>query len=492
MTGGPDPGATRRLPRRSPVDGLRRHGITPTEALAQSVAATAPCGAMAITPAIVVGAAGSGALVSFVVATAVCLSIAASVRHFATRMRATGGLYSYAARGFGPAGALLTGWSAVLGYATVSMAGLAATGLHLADLALLAGLRPGWAATTVAAGSVALAGVATWVLLRRGVRLSARVTLVVECVSIVLVVGVLAVLLVRVWPTADLAAAFAWDVRPDALAVGTVVAVSAFVGFESATTLGVETRRPLVSVPRAVSTTVPLAGTLYLFSTAVQSIAFTGTDAAGSGSGVPLADVVAAVGLPGTRAALDLCVAASYFGCTLASTSALVRVLFSMGRERVLPAPLGRTHPRFSTPATALAVVLPVIVCVPVLLVVLAHRDRVLADLLTLSAFGYLGSYLAVCVAAPLFLHRIGEATGRASALSWTTAAVVALTLGYAVLSYGSARPATAVAFIAAVVVGGALAVATARRSPGGLARVGVYDETVAADLARVARREGR
>ena len=88
--------------------------------------------------------------------------------------------------------------------------------------------------------------------MHRGIRLSASVTLLVESVSIVLVVAVLVVLLVVTVAVARPAEAFSPAVYPGSLGLGVVVAMSAFVGFESATTLGVEAHRPLRTVPQAV------------------------------------------------------------------------------------------------------------------------------------------------------------------------------------------------------------------------------------------------
>ena len=53
---------------RSPVAGLRRRSLRPPGVFAQSVATTAPAGAMASTPLLVIAAAGNGALWSFAIA----------------------------------------------------------------------------------------------------------------------------------------------------------------------------------------------------------------------------------------------------------------------------------------------------------------------------------------------------------------------------------------------------------------------------------------
>ena len=53
---------------------------------------------------------------------------------------------------------------------------------------------------------------------------------------------------------------------------------------------------------------------------------------------------------------------------------------------------------------------MPFIVAVPVAYLFVAGSSReVLIGLLAVSAHGYVGAYLLVCLATPAFLHRIGE-----------------------------------------------------------------------------------
>ena len=474
------------VPAHSPVSGLDRHRLSPLPVLAQSVAAVAPSGAMATIPAIVVGATGSSALLAFLTAMAVCLLVASCIRRFACRMRAAGGLYTFTAKALHPVAALASGWSAIVGYAAVAMAGLVAVGLHLADIAVHLGL-PGEVGPALAVASLLLAGAAAWTLMHRGIRLSATVTLLVECLSIVLVLAVLAVLVAVVLPSARPGRAFSFDVDLPALALGTVVALSAFVGFESATTLGVEAHRPLQTVPSALRWTVPAAGVLYLLSVAVQSLAL-------SVRGAPPADTLLA-GLVSLHEAgmmsivLDLAVVTSFFSCTLASVNALIRVLFCMGREGVLPARLGRTHPRHCTPSWALATVMPAVLAVPAVFILVGAQAHALSDLLTLSAFGYLGSYLVCCVGVPLFLRRIGELTRTAVLVAALAATSLALVAVYAAARALDERPLVVVVFASAPLIAALVGAVLNRRAPLRLAGVGIYDETSREDLAVGPRR---
>jgi amino acid transporter len=416
----------------------------------------------------------------------VALLVSSCIRQFACRMGVAGGLYSFTARAVRPVAALASGWSALVGYAAVAMAAVLGTGLYGADLLVRAG-APGGAAVPLAGVLAVAAGAVAWLVMHRGIRLSASVTLLVESVSIVLVVAVLVVLLVVTVAVARPAQAFSPAVHPGSLGLGVVVAMSAFVGFESATTLGVEAHRPLRTVPQAVRWTVPGAAVLYLLAVTVQSLAMSG-DSSGR-TGLALADLLAGHGPAGASVVLDLAVAASFFSCTLASVNALVRVLFCMGREGVLPAALGRTHRRFRTPSAALGRAMPLVLGVPVALLALGAGAEALPDLLTLSAFGYLGSYLAVCIGVPLFLRRIGEVTGSAVVVSLLATVGVLVVTGYALARAVVERPLVVVAFAAAPVIGLAIAGWSRWRAPARLAAVGLYDEARAEDIAAGARR---
>ena len=53
---------------------------------------------------------------------------------------------------------------------------------------------------------------------------------------------------------------------------------------------------------------------------------------------------------------IDLCAIAGIFSCLMAIHNTTVRILFSMGRDHILPAYLGRVHPRWFSPYTAIIV----------------------------------------------------------------------------------------------------------------------------------------
>ncbi len=458
---------------RSPVDGLARRRLGAVEVFAQSVSGTAPSAAMAAVPAIVAASAGGGTVWSLVVATALALLVAASIARFTRRMAAPGGLYSMTAKGLGPAAGYACAVAMVAGYALLAAGTLTGAGQSLA--ALLGG-----AGGPLVPGLLALAlGVVSGGLVLRGVRLSARVVLAVESVAIGLMLVVFAVLLVA-GPAAGGRAPPPPPGTPVGVLVGVLPALAAFIGFEIATSLGAEARRPFRSVPRAVGVTAAVTGVLYILAAQVQVVGFATVPGGLAAQSEPVAALAEAHGLQWLAPVIDAGLAMSFFACALASSTALVRVLFSLARDGIAPRALGRTHRRFRTPHVAVFVVLPLVAAGPAVAAACgAPGDAVFVALVTWATCGFLLAYALVCAAAPVFLHRIGELTRPAVAV----AVVIVPILLVVLVAYGVTRP------VAALVLGGVALVGLAGygwlrlRRPRAVATIGVYDETVLGDV---------
>lgn len=463
-----------RLRPRSPVDGLDRRKLGFAEVLGQSVSATAPTAAMAATPAIVAATAGPAALWSFLVATVVALLVGTCIGQFTRRMAAAGSLYSITAKGLSPVAALASGAALLLGYGALTAVSYVGAAAYLSAL-----LPPGWPVPIAIV--LVLTGVAT-VLLRRGVRLSARVVFVVEAVSIVLMLVIFATLLT----SASAADQFARLAVPSfslrGVASGVLPALGAFIGFEAAAAFGVEAKRPFQTIPRAILWTAGGSGVLYLFACYVQELGYASTPGGLAGQTEPVASLAVAAQMPWLAALLKIGIAMSFFASVLATGNALVRVLFSMGREGVLPRAFGTTHPRFRTPSVAIAVAVPAAgVVAVVFLLTGASPAQILQVLIATTVFGYLLAYLLVCIATPLFLRRIGELTRGPVVAAAVSALVLVLVLGFFVTSGVSSE--MLVAWAGMVVLAAVWAGWLVLRRRSRLATIGIYDETSAADL---------
>jgi amino acid transporter len=464
----------------SPVSGLRRAQLSFTQVLGQSVSAVAPSAVMVTLPALVIPAAGRWALAAFIVTALLMTAVGYCVSQFATRMVAVSGLYSYTVKGLGPVPGIAAGWSVVIGYAAAAMASVLGAGSYLSALLGRIGVPDGPATIAVLA---VLVGAVALTLMVRGVRLSAKTSLTVEVFAIVVAAAVLVIAFTTAVASGHDPPKTAAPETHSALGFALLLAITSYVGFESAGTVAREAQRPFITVPRAIRWTPVALGVLYTFAAAMQS---TGTIRAGIGS-VPIVLTLPASAGAGATAlsiVMELGITASWFACVIGSTTALSRTLFAMGREGVVSERIGRAHRVYRTPHVALCVAMPIIVTVPVVYLFIAGSSRdVMLGLLALSAHGYVGAYLLVCLATPAFLHRIGELTRTPLLVGITTAALMIAIIVWAALTVDSPVWIATVVYAGLLATGLALFALRRRAVPDLAQRVGVFDETVASDV---------
>ncbi len=139
---------------------------------------------------------------------------------------------------------------------------------------------------------------------------------------------------------------------------GSAVIFFSFIGFDAVATVAEEVRQPQRTIPRGIFASLGICALLYMAVAAV----LTGAAAApalaaqlAAGSSQPL---TAVLGLFGPQAAWARPVIA--IGALVAQTTALLafqlaqaRIFYAMARDGMLPAWLGRIHPRYHTPHLA-------------------------------------------------------------------------------------------------------------------------------------------
>jgi amino acid transporter len=136
---------------------------------------------------------------------------------------------------------------------------------------------------------------------------------------------------------------------------GMVFAILAFIGFEAAAPLGEEARQPRWTVPRAVVLSAFLIGLFYVFCAYAWVIGtgFTGFTDATLAEANPwrhLGDVY----WSGGWVLIFFAIINSALANANAGFNAASRVIYAMGRNRILPAAFGRTHPEHRTPHVAI------------------------------------------------------------------------------------------------------------------------------------------
>jgi len=384
---------------------LRTDSLSFVEAIGQSVANVSPTLTPALSVAVVAAMAGTASWLVYVLATIALIIVGFNIGKLAGKISAAGSFFIYIGRGLGPAAGMLAGWSMLAAYAFTAMALTAATALFVQSLIKALGFSlviPSWILFIGISGFV-------YVFSVRDIRVSSRLGLGLEVVSLI-IIGVVCFLS---WQAhgfkLDVKQAHLTGASLGSVAPSIVFAIFSYVGFESAATLGQETRNPKQVIPRAVVLTPILAGIVFIVTTYAIVQGF-GDDTARLGvSAGPLSDIV-----PAKRASLTILVylgaVVSSFACALASINSFSRILFSLGRYQFVHGAMGRIHAKHQTPhlAVAIGVLINCAVCV-------AFWTQSETDLLgwfgTLASFGFIVVYLLCSIASPALLRRTGDAT---------------------------------------------------------------------------------
>ncbi|MGO1735403.1 MAG: APC family permease [Leucobacter sp.] len=376
------------------------------ELAAQALASIAPSAVIAFTAASIFLGAGNGTMYAFALATIVILSVGYIITVFAKRHPSAGSLYTYVSKGLGPTGAFAAGVALLIGSWGIAAGSLGGAVSYFSDLLQIFGI-PATGTVWLIVLTILIGGLATFFTII-GIRMSARVSLVLEIISIIIIIVLLVSALVWLGPDAWDPAQFSLEGVPfQGVAAGMVLGILGFVGFSSADALGREARNPKTAIPRAIMWSATFVGVLYVFSAYTQ-IAVLGDDLGEVAS--PLAAINDRVGMPEWFApVLVFGVAASFFAVVVAPLNVVGRIIYVMGKEGIAPERFGRTHETHLTPhrvlliAGAAAIVLDII-----LLAFKTHPMDIVVWVDTYGTYGYMVAYALVAVAGIVYTRRHG------------------------------------------------------------------------------------
>ena len=335
-------------------------------------------------PARVFAQAGGLAWASWFAVGGVCLLVGLCFGEAASATERSGGPYAYARLAFGDWVGFAVGWmafaSVVLSYGAVARA----LGRNLSYV--FPALSAPLAQASLAAGVVLALALVNW----RGVKPGAVASDFFSGAKLLPLLGFVAVGLFFVapqrlsLPPPD--GASTWT----ALRLGGLAGLFACTGFEYVPVPAGETDNPRRNVP--VALLGALLGAMLLY--ALVEIVFIGTHPDPLHADKPLAEAAAAFAGPWAARLLTVGAAVSSFGFCTGVALVGPRYLSALADDGLLPAALGRRHPRFATPGTAIVVT----AAITAMLVLWADFDR-LSDLGNVAVFG---QYLSTCLAVPV------------------------------------------------------------------------------------------
>lgn len=352
---------------RKDVSTLRKHAVGLAGVLFLTVTGSAPISAMLFNTPIAVGYGnGLGTPAAFLFATIVLTIFSVGYIAMARKLTTAGGFYSYISHGLGRELGLGTGFAAVVAYSVfeASLCGGFAYFLQLKLGQIGAGNSFSWL------GSIQW----PWLALFMVVLISAityfDVRVSVRILGVLLIGEILFLLIFDVFMFArgvpldaiNPIKAFqgfpaAGPLAGGAAAIGLFFAFWSWVGFEMAPNYGEESKDPKKIVPRAMYISVIGLGIFYTITSwapfaGYPSITAAITQAQTTPYNYYLGPAKSFIGL-GVDQALGLLIITGSFACGMAFHNTAARYFYSLGREGVLPAALGKTHARFKSPHIA-------------------------------------------------------------------------------------------------------------------------------------------
>lgn len=405
--------------------GLREGVMSGPELAAQAIASIAPSAVIAFTAAAIFLGAGSGTVYAFVLATIVILCVGYIVSMFARRHASAGSLYTYVAKGLGPTGAFAAGVALLIGSWGIAAGSLGGAVSYMSDLLQIFGI-PATGIVWLIVLTVVIGGLATFFTII-GIRMSARISLVLELISVFIIIVLLVSALVWLGPDAWDPGQFSFEGVPfQGVAAGMVLGILGFVGFSSADALGREARNPKTAIPRAIMWSAVVVGVLYVFAAYTQ-IAVLGDELGEVAS--PLQAINERIGMPEWFApVLVFGVAASFFAVVVAPLNVVGRILYVMGKEGVVAERFGRTHETHLTPHRVLLVAGPAAILLDIILLLVgAHPMEIVVWVDTYATYGYMVAYALVAIAGVIYTKRAGIP----NRLVWVCAVVSVAAMAY-------------------------------------------------------------
>jgi amino acid transporter len=211
-----------------------------------------------------------------------------------------------------------------------------------------------WALFVIIVGAVTLVAYL-------GIRTSSSVDLVVVVGEVAVVAALAITILVSVGPADYSAAVLSPAASPNGqftdITNAMIYGITAFAGFEAATALGEEARNTRRSVPASTIGVVMVTGIFYLLVVIAEMFGVGRQGIPGFvRQGNPLGYLTGRYWSPSAVWVIELVVVLAGLGFVIATFNVAIRILFAMGRERVLPGTLARLS-RHRTPIISIAFV---------------------------------------------------------------------------------------------------------------------------------------
>ena len=317
-------------------------------------------------------------------------------------------MYSYAMSGLGFAGGSLCGWCLLWAYLFIGLAGT--TGFTIFATTLLQMVHvnvPPLILFAICLGSC-------FYIAYKDIKVSTLITLGLEVFSCTFILLLAFIVLGHHHFAIDTTQFTLKGTSLLTLGMGTVVAIFSLVGFESSTAFGEEAVNPLKTIPRSIIWSLVITASFFIFITYVEVQGTAGADTTLDKMAAPLNTLAVMYGVPYLQPILSLGAMVSFFALASSCMNAGARVMYAMGRHDFFPQNTSYAHSKHGTPHVALmvmAIVMFLVASISYFFLVqngMAVLDE-FNDAGTMGAFGFVGAYTCIVLAAPFFLKKRGE-----------------------------------------------------------------------------------
>ena len=299
--------------------------------------------------------AGPGIVLSFILSGLTCALAALCYAEFSAMIPVAGSAYTFSYATLGEFLAWLTGWNLILEYGVACVAVAIGWSGYFNNLLKLAGLElpywathpPGGTEGGVANLPAAIIVLLVTVILVIGIKESARVTGVIVCLK-------LAVILFFIGIGTPAVKADNWTpFMPqgfEGVRAAAAIIFFAYIGFDAVSTAAEEARNPQRDVPLGILGSLAVCTVLYISVAAV----LTGlVPASQIDIHAPVAEALSVAGFKWGAAIVAVGAVAGITSVLVVMMLGQIRVFFAMSRDRLLSPGLSKVHPRFGTPHRA-------------------------------------------------------------------------------------------------------------------------------------------
>jgi amino acid transporter len=389
----------------APVE-LRRNTLGLRHAIVISVAVMSPAASIFFNTIPQASFVGAAIPLCYVIGFIMALLVANQYSEFARELPSSGSAYTFVTEGLGARMGFLTGWVGLLAIALGVPYSFVLLAANLQTLMIRwFGFNLHWSFWFVLALGIAFA------LCYLGIRQSMNVDFTFLAVEIGICLILAAIVLFRVGQSGGLSGVpFTFTVIPPGgnIVVGVILSVLSFIGFETAAALGEETRNPHKSIPRAVFGSMIVVGLFYILMAYIGTLGY-GIQHMATGfanDSAPFDTITRQYGGPFLVVLIDLVGIFSFFSAALAIINGGARIVYTVGRDGLLPAWTARLHSTRHTPIGSITVLCIFGLIVGLLLGFTMTPIGAFSFLGTLDALFIMVIYALVCIASITFFWR--------------------------------------------------------------------------------------